>query len=80
MNIYLISQSENGGYDTFDAAVVIAESEEAARNIHPSSWNTDWSDKWDRSWASKPELVAVKLIGTAINKDAGLILASFNAG
>lgn len=36
MNIYRISQDERGGYDTFDAAIVAAESEDAARRIHPS--------------------------------------------
>lgn len=36
MNLYLISQTENIGYDTYDSAVVCAESEEEAKNIYPS--------------------------------------------
>ena len=36
MNLYLISQTQNQTYDTYDSAVVAAESEEHARAIHPS--------------------------------------------
>jgi len=36
MKIFLISQSENSGYDTYDSAVVCAENEEAAKRITPS--------------------------------------------
>ena len=39
LNLYLISQTVNNGYDTFDSAVVAARDEEDARSIHPvSSW------------------------------------------
>lgn len=37
MNLYYISQEEETGYDTFSAAVVAAENEDAARRINPSS-------------------------------------------
>ena len=37
MKLWLISQTENEGYDTYDSAVVAAETENAARLIHPSS-------------------------------------------
>ena len=37
MKIYLISQQEISGYDTFDSAVVFAESEQEARNINPNN-------------------------------------------
>lgn len=36
MNLYLISQTQNQTYDTYDIAVVAAESENHARAIHPS--------------------------------------------
>lgn len=36
MNLYLISQNDNRGYDTYDSAVVAAESEAQARAIHPN--------------------------------------------
>jgi inorganic pyrophosphatase/exopolyphosphatase len=38
MNIYLISQTENEDYDTYNSAVVYAPDEDTARNLHPSGW------------------------------------------
>lgn len=36
MKLYRISQTVNSGYDTYDSAVVAAESEEDARHMQPS--------------------------------------------
>ena len=36
LNLYLIYQYLNNDYDTYDSAVVAAESDGDARNIHPS--------------------------------------------
>lgn len=90
MEIYLISQSVNDDYDTYDSAIVIAESEEEAKKIHPDG-NYDYkenntllrfneSDEDYGSWAKK-EYIEVKLIGVA-NKDAikGVVCSSYNAG
>ena len=76
MNIYLISQYENTGYNTYDTAVVIAESEEAARLTHPSG-----GEEWiEESWAD-PEDVEVELLGKAIDgSHAVVVCASFHAG
>ena len=38
MNIYLITAKNHGGYDTYDSAVVVAESEDAARVTSPSDY------------------------------------------
>jgi len=73
MNIYLISQSVNNDYDTYDAMVVAAPDEETARHMHPS-WG--WESN---SWARYPSDVYVELIGQT-DREAGVILASFNAG
>lgn len=35
MNIYLISQNHNNNWDTYDSAVVVAESEDIAKRMHP---------------------------------------------
>lgn len=35
LNLYIISQSINTGYDTFDGAVVAAPDMETARRMHP---------------------------------------------
>ena len=37
MNIYLLSQSVNNGYYTYDSCVVIAEDEDKAQCMHPDS-------------------------------------------
>ena len=93
-NIYLISQSINDDYDTHDSAVVIAESEEEARRMHPeNSWGLKTVDIRDGkfvtnntynpccTWCEDVSYVKVKLIGTA-NEDIEekYICTSFNAG
>ena len=81
MKLWLISQNKNNGYDTYDSAVVAAETEAEARLIHPSG--DEWDGKSDGiydSWVDATE-VAVYLIGEAIEgQKAGVICASFNAG
>lgn len=81
MNIYRISQTENSGYDTYDSAIVLAETEDEARNIHPGG--SDFVIHG--TWASHPEQVAVEYLGVAdtskIDSKHGRVLcASFNAG
>ena len=81
MKLFLISQTQNDDYDTFDSAVVAAEDEDTARNMSPdgnpvADWETSYS-----IWCNGPEHVSVKYLGEA--KDAieqGVICASFNAG
>ena len=48
MKLYLISK-EYGGYDIFDSAVVAAENESDARNIHPDGESV----LKDGGWATK---------------------------
>jgi hypothetical protein len=72
----LISQDVVRGHDTYDSAVVVAESIEQAQNIHPRG-------KWGGyTWAGKPEDVKAELIGLCIPpRPVGTIIcASFNAG
>ncbi len=80
MNIYLLTQNEVGGWDTYDSVVVSAESEEEARLMHPSGDDKRWSKGW-LEWVTLDDIdkIDVKLIG-ASNVDKGVILASFNAG
>jgi hypothetical protein len=77
MKLYLISQTVNLGYDIYDSAVVAAESEDAARNIHPRKFAPDWdSTEW-----CEPDSVKVTFIGTSdCIPESGVICASFNAG
>jgi hypothetical protein len=73
MNIYKLSQTVNNDYDTYDSAVVVAESEEAAREtILPYP---------EYSWA-QPADITVELIGIALLSytEGTILCASFNAG
>lgn len=83
MKLYLTSQNENKGSDTYDSMVVCAESEEAAIQILPSpffSWN-EASDLKCYGWASLPDNVNVEYIGEASNHlKAGVVCSSFNEG
>ena len=80
MKLWLLSQTEADGYDTYDSAVVAAETELEARHIVPG--DDGWEEKSSYpSWATKPENVSVQLIGTALAGTLpGVIVASFNAG
>ena len=86
MNLYLISQTENNGWDTFDSAVVAAETEQETAEIHPeSAYGNTFADGWKSSyagaWCPRPDQVKVELLGTAKDgTEAGMVLASFNAG
>ena len=81
MKLYILCQSENVGYDTYDSAVVAAKSEDDARKIHASGDDDHWKHDWNHTWADKPEQVDVELIGTALRgTKRGVVLASFNAG
>jgi hypothetical protein len=79
MKLWIISQTVNRGYDTYDSAVVAAETEEEARDILP------YGDNWDEArgcggWASKPSEVNVEYLGVTDRDISGIILSSFNAG
>ena len=42
MNIYHVSQDENGQYDTFSDFVVVAKDAKIARSTHPCGHEIDW--------------------------------------
>ena len=77
MKLYKISQTENTGYDTYDSAVVAAESEEEAKTIHPAA-EYPWNER-DYSWASSSKNVTAEYLGET-HLPKGVIVASFNAG
>lgn len=80
MNIYLLTQTENSGYDTYDSCVVAAENEDQARMIRPDNdqWHNDYRIG---NWAYTPGKVKVELIGIAITgTEPVVICTSFNAG
>ena len=79
LNLYLLSQTQNGGWDTHDSCLVVAETREDARQINPSSggWGRTYS-----SWARDHKDVEVEYIGAAsVHLSAGdIVCSSFNAG
>jgi hypothetical protein len=83
MNLYLVSQDESKRYATYNSMVVAAESEAAARQIHPNC-DEQWGAQWRReysTWCSTPEKVKVRYIGKAgADQYEGIICASFSAG
>lgn len=63
MKIYKISQSINNDYDTYDSAIVYAQSEEEAKQIHPESKNSKFLGCYYlHNWAL-PKNVKVEYIG-----------------
>lgn len=74
MKLFLISQTENRDYDTYDSAVVCAPDEETARKVDPSGGSRR------HTWAS-PCAVTVEYLGEARKAmPPGIVCASFNAG
>lgn len=85
MKLFLISQTENSGYDTYDSAVVCAPDEATARNMDPGKENGAPLDFNSRHciycWCSSADKVSVRLIGDAApDVPIGVVCASFNAG
>jgi len=80
MKLYLISQSKNDDYDTYDSAVVCAESEEEAKKINPDGGITTDKEERYSSWTTL-EHVDVEYIGEAKEgSESEVICSSFNAG
>ena len=82
MKIFKIYQNINRGYETFDSAVVIADSAEEAQKIHPAG--AEFSD-YD-GWVARPDLVQIIYLGKVVGLPdddiypGAIICASFNAG
>jgi hypothetical protein len=94
--LWLISQAVNSGYDTYDSAVVCADTAKEAKRISPSEFD-DWHDNaWYFTYAdghkndypdggdtwAHPDKVKAELIGKADKSilRGELVCASFNAG
>ena len=74
MKLFLISQTKNSDWDTYDSAVVATIDIESARRIKPGGeFSVDtWCDF---------EYVTVRYLGEAADDIAhGVVCASFNAG
>lgn len=80
MKLYLLWQSDNNGYDTYDSCVVCAENEKDAVTITPRGKPFVENEKYT-SWAKSASSITCEEIGLANEKMVrGVIIASFNAG
>jgi hypothetical protein len=94
VKLFMISQEVNHDYDTYDSAIVAAESPEAARRLHPNGTHI-WSDalkgwveegknkvdEWRaKDWVGDIDRVSVAYIGEAAGGVHRVIHSSFNAG
>lgn len=92
--LYHLTQDIVTGYDTYSDCIVCAESEEEARNIHPSNFYKGHDGHWwfrytdgreeiendPGDWCKISE-VTVKDIGSANHDiEIGVVCSSFHAG
>jgi hypothetical protein len=81
MKLWLISQDKNKDCDTFDRAVVAAETYDDARRMHPSGGNINENSRRSCAWVSNPNDVKCQYIGEAAEGTVkSIICASFHAG
>lgn len=90
MKLYLLSQTVQRGYDTYDSCVVAAETEEKAKQIHPDGGSLSFHEKdyprtFHGTWAEKASDVKAIYLGEEGYIDENIpnypvICASFNAG
>lgn len=80
MKLYLLTQSTNLGYDTYDSLIVCAENKEEAKKIRPDQRQRTDNLRYSW-WAYSIEDVQCKKIWIASKWiEKWVILASFNAG
>lgn len=82
MKLWHIEQSEVDDYDTYDSAVVAADSPEQAADTHPNDGKSILGrTEYCRTWTRDAAKVRVRYLGEAAEgTEAGVICASFNAG
>lgn len=82
MKLWRISQTVNTGWDTYDSAVVAAETKEAAKLVHPderATWKGQDSKPYG-AWADVDNILVEYIGEAAEGVKEGVICASFNAG
>ena len=66
MKLFRLHQNINTSYDTYDSAVVVADSAEEAQKIHPCGGSSDF-DMYD-TWVVRPGLVKVMYLGEVVGE------------
>lgn len=93
LKIYLLTQNEVRGWDTYDSCVVIAANEEEAKKIHPGNfkvWNPNancftWPGENERDylvdWPNDLDAITATYLGEAkLGSEPGRVCSSFKAG
>ena len=79
MKLYLITQTDNDGYDAYRSAVVAADNPEQARRTHPDGSGRKIGNDPHASWVTDPKLVTAVEIGTAAEGvERGVVCANFS--
>lgn len=83
LKLFLISQNETSRWDTYNSAVVVAETEEEAKLIHPSGKEDYPPSPAHMDWASSPDNVTVVYLGilspNSVYVKGEVICSDFNA-
>ena len=81
MKLYLLGQTDNDNYDTYDSCIVCAENAEDAKTISPNGGVYSNPNGKYSEWALSADNITCKEIGEANDKQVrGVVLASFCAG
>ncbi len=81
LNLYLLEQDENDGWDTYSACIVCAESVEDAKTIDPDGNDFVENEEKHYSWAKTRKGIKCTKIGVAtVEMERDVVLASFHAG
>lgn len=75
MKLWLLNRTDNIGYDEYAGYVIAAETENEARLIAAVNHADEGSEVWEGQLTCTAECIA-----DATNREAGIILESFNAG
>lgn len=88
MKLWLLKQSAVTGYDTYDSCVVVADTEDQAKDMHPCTYDSKFLSKagtkttpiWYYDWARSANEVTATYLGEAEDGTRRVVCASFNAG
>jgi hypothetical protein len=81
MNLYLIHQTINADYESYTAAIVVAEDRNEAKVMHPAGKGRKLDDNSDCTWVSNVNDVHCQYLGVAKESDKpGVIYAYYYGG
>lgn len=77
MKLYLLTQTDNNTWDSFDSCIVCAKDVDDAKSI--TSTGNVFKENSISTWAQAVDSIICKEVGTANdNQERGVVIASFN--